>query len=49
MRVDTFRPLRVTTHAASMEDDGYPYSRLPGGGTPEREGDSEVINAKKEL
>ena len=27
--VDTFRPLRLTTHAASIEDDAYPYSWVP--------------------
>ena len=28
--IDTFRPLRVTTHATSLEDEAYPYSWLPG-------------------
>ena len=27
--VDTFRPLRVTTHALSLEDESYPYSWHP--------------------
>jgi homogentisate 1,2-dioxygenase len=24
--VDTFRPLRMTTHAVALEDESYPYS-----------------------
>lgn len=28
--VDTFRPLRLTTHALAMEDENYVYSWLPG-------------------
>lgn len=27
--VDTFRPLRLTTYATQIEDEGYPYSWLP--------------------
>jgi homogentisate 1,2-dioxygenase len=27
--VDTFRPLKMTKHAAAFEDETYPYSWLP--------------------
>ena len=32
--VDTFRPLRATTHALSIADDAYPYSWLPDSADP---------------
>jgi hypothetical protein len=32
--VDTFRPLKLTTQAAKVEDDKYPFSWLSNAGKP---------------